>query len=377
MASACSAVHIFRYHGETYGNVDVGAYSRMPFFRRNSMNGGQVMQGVTFVEAYGYTPLSLPPAQCDPGSSRLGEPSDEGGCKGPLLFKGGDERVGFGGIDGHEQAARGLGVGGDELLGLANGALDEQGFFHVGEVAPCASGDGSLSGQFFGTGQEGQAFVYDTGLDPAGLAHLQQMAQESEASDIGHGVYTHLGGSFGGGPVQGNHRGGGCFDGVVRGCAVLESGSNKACAERFGEDQYITGLGAAVADEAVFGDGARDHQAILWLLIIDGMAAEDGDAGLPGLGLAPCENPGQLLQGELVAGEANDIQGKQRRGPHGVNIGEGIGRGDLAELVGVVDDGGEEIDALDENPAIGQAVCGGVVGVFVADEDIGIGFPLG
>jgi len=339
--------------------------------------GDQVMQGVAFVEAYGYTPLSLSLAQCDPGSSRLGEPSDEGGCKGPLLFKGGDERVGFGGIDSHKQAARGLGVGGDELLGLANGALDEQGFFHVGEVAPRTSGDGSLPSQFFGAGQEGQAFVYDAGLDPAGLAHLQQMAQESEAGDIGHGVYAHLGGSFGGGPVQGGHGGGSCFDGVVRGCAVLEGGGNQAGAEGFGEDQYITGSGAAVADEAIFGDGARDHQAIFWLLIIDGMAAEYGDAGLPGFFRAALENVRQNLQGELVAGEADDIQGKQRRGPHGVNIGEGIGRGDLAELVGIVDDGGEEIDALDENPAVGQAVRSGVVGIVEADENVGIGFPFG
>ena len=50
-----------------------------------------------------------------------------------------------------------------------------------------------------------------------------------------------------------------------------------------------------------------------------------------------------------------------------------VGRGDPAVLVGVVDDGREEVDGLDDGQVLGQAVDAGIVVRLGADQKIGVG----
>ena len=57
---------------------------------------------------------------------------------------------------------------------------------------------------------------------------------------------------------------------------------------------------------------------------------------------------------------------------HGVNVAQGIGGGNLAESVGIVHHGREEIDGLHQREVGGDPVHAGVIGVIEADQHVGI-----
>ena len=52
--------------------------------------------------------------------------------------------------------------------------------------------------------------------------------------------------------------------------------------------------------------------------------------------------------GEVLVGEGGDAERGQGPAPHGVDVRERVGGGDLAEGEGVVDHRGEEVHGLDE-----------------------------
>ena len=120
--------------------------------------------------------------------------------------------------------------------------------------------------------------------------------------------------------------------------------------------------------------GAGDGVAELDLVVANGMAADHGAAGLHHLG----ESAGQdaLKDGE-VAGARETDHGERAQGTaaHGVDVAEGVGGGDLAEGVGIVDDGREEIDGLHQRQVGGDQIHSGVVGGVEADQDLGVMLP--
>ena len=60
---------------------------------------------------------------------------------------------------------------------------------------------------------------------------------------------------------------------------------------------------------------------------------------------------------------------------HGVDIAQRVGGRNLAEDVGVVDDGRKEIDRLDERQLGRELIHAGVVGCIEADQHVGIMLP--
>ena len=68
----------------------------------------------------------------------------------------------------------------------------------------------------------------------------------------------------------------------------------------------------------------------------------------------------------------HDVQAGLRFPAHGVDVGKGVGRGHLAERIGVVDDGREEIDRLHERQLVAHFVDAGVVALIETDEKGGI-----
>ena len=64
--------------------------------------------------------------------------------------------------------------------------------------------------------------------------------------------------------------------------------------------------------------------------------------------MAAAEDVGEHLHGQLAAREPDDVERGERLATHGVDVGEGIRRGDLTKEVRVVDDGREEVDGLHE-----------------------------
>src|SRR5258707_11418893 len=94
-------------------------------------------------------------------------------------------------------------------------------------------------------------------------------------------------------------------------------------------------------------DGASNRVTKLYLRIAHAMSANHGTAGFHHLGKSAGQD---LLQDAeiTVIRETYKGQRAQRPAPHGVNVAQGIGGSDLAEGVRIIDDGGEEIDRLDQ-----------------------------
>ncbi len=114
--------------------------------------------------------------------------------------------------------------------------------------------------------------------------------------------------------------------------------------------------------------------AELDLVVADAVSADQGAVGLDHLR----ESAGQhLFQHFQVAavGKADQRQRADRPAAHGVHVAERIGGGDLSEDVRVVNDGGKEIDGLDERQLRRELIHAGVVGGVEADEHVGIVLP--
>ena len=118
----------------------------------------------------------------------------------------------------------------------------------------------------------------------------------------------------------------------------------------------------------------RHRQAVLHLLVGDGVAPGQGASGLQHLFAAAPENLAQDVQVHLLR-KTDDVQRRFHFAPHGVDVAEGVGGGHLPEKVGVVQHGWEEVQGLDDGQVIGEAVHGGVVAGLGANEQIGVGGP--
>jgi len=97
---------------------------------------------------------------------------------------------------------------------------------------------------------------------------------------------------------------------------------------------------------------------------------DDERAGLADLLVAAGEDLDEDLGRELLVGEADDRERRERLAADGVAIRERVGRGDPAEAPRVVDDRREEIDRLDERAARVDPEDGGVRRVLGADEQV-------
>ncbi len=97
----------------------------------------------------------------------------------------------------------------------------------------------------------------------------------------------------------------------------------------------------------------------------------DGNSGLGADRRAAREDVLNHFDGQLVDGHARDGEREDRLRAHGVDVGEGVGRGDAAEVEGVVHDGQEEIGGHHDGLLRVEAIDGGVIGGLGSDEKIG------
>lgn len=143
-------------------------------------------------------------------------------------------------------------------------------------------------------------------------------------------------------------------------------GREHAAAERLGEHQHIARLRADIFEDAVGMDESRDAQAVLWFVILNGVAARDDASGLDGLGMSALQNGANVLFRQTVW-HAQEVHCEFRLSAHGVHVAQRVRRGDLTEEIRIVHNGGEEVDRLNDGDLVGDAVHGGVVAAVVAD----------
>ena len=113
---------------------------------------------------------------------------------------------------------------------------------------------------------------------------------------------------------------------------------------------------------------AHHDQAVDRLDRIDRVAARDGDAGRAAHVLAAAHDLADDFDGQLVDGHGDQRERHDGFAAHRVDVADGVGGGDAAELIRVVDDRHEEVGGRDERLFVVQAVDGGVVGGLDADH---------
>ena len=173
------------------------------------------------------------------------------------------------------------------------------------------------------------------------------MPDQAKARDIGAAVKLKSLGQTNRRLVEGAHR-------VKHGCGLvlldelaLDGCGDDTRANRLGQQQDIAHACTAVSEHAVERDKAAHGQAVLGLVVVDGVAARDGAAGLDALVGATRQNlPGNL--NAQATGYAEQVHGMTRPPAHGVDVRQRVGRGDLAKQERVVDHRREEVDGLHE-----------------------------
>ena len=160
------------------------------------------------------------------------------------------------------------------------------------------------------------------------------------------------------------------------GLALPRARDQHAGPESLGQDEPIARSGAALAQQPVGMGGADDRQPVLGLGVADRVAAGERAAGLADLGRGAAEDLGEDVARQVL-GERRDRQREQDPAAHREDVGQGVGRRDLAERPRVVDERREEVERADDREVVADAVGGGVVGRVQPGDQGGIGVRRG
>ena len=153
--------------------------------------------------------------------------------------------------------------------------------------------------------------------------------------------------------------------------ALLAGGGDDAGADGLAEDQRVAGPRPGVAHLLAGLHDADDRQAVLGFRVVHGVAADDEALGLGGLGVAALQGTAQYLLVQRCR-EAHHVQRDERLAAHGVHVRQRVGRGDGAELVGVIGDGREEVDGNDERRLVVDAIDRSVVARLRPNQQVGV-----
>ena len=187
------------------------------------------------------------------------------------------------------------------------------------------------------------------------------MPDQAKARDVGAAVKLESLGQANRGLVKGAHRVEHRAGVILFDKLALNGRGDDARADRLGQQQDIARACAAVGEHTVEWHKAAHGQAVLGLVVVDGVAARDRATGLDALIGTACQN----LAGDLDAQAARDAQqvhGMARPPAHGVDVRQRVGRGDLAKQERVVDHRREEVDGLHEPQVLPYAEDARIVG---------------
>ena len=209
--------------------------------------------------------------------------------------------------------------------------------------------------------------AFDHGGHVPAVRHFARVPHETEAGHVGDAVHIVLPGDLASGAVELRHLRDGFGVGLLRYHVGLIRRGDDAGAERFGENEHVARVRRAVQTNFIRVGKARHGKAVFRFGIADGVAAGDDDAGLRRLRIAAAQHLAHGLVRHLRR-YGHDIQRELRLRAHGVNIADGVRRGDLAEHEGIVHDRREEVQRLHEHELVRDLINAGVVARVVADE---------
>ena len=149
--------------------------------------------------------------------------------------------------------------------------------------------------------------------------------------------------------IEGGHHLCGFLGLILARQSALERGGDDASTDWLGQDQHIAVLHTDVAQDVVGVNDANDGEAVLGFVVLYGVTTEQDSACCCDGVLSPVEDAAKDLHGQGVGRECDEVQCDERFGPHSPYVAERIGGGDTPEVVGIVDDGGEEVCGDDQS----------------------------
>src|SRR5258705_7695639 len=132
-------------------------------------------------------------------------------------------------------------------------------------------------------------------------------------------------------------------------------------------------MGAGIREYGGRGDRVGARITELDFEILDGVTAEQRDPRLAEFVEAAAENGADRFRFEAFFRKCCDRQRRQRPAAHRIDVADGIGGGDLAVAVWVVDNRREKIDGLDERRAALPPVHTRIVRGPEVDQDTVVG----
>ena len=165
-------------------------------------------------------------------------------------------------------------------------------------------------------------------------------ARQAEAGHVGRADHTGPDRRTGGVAVQPGHRLDGVREHLAGGLVPVVQHTE---AQRLGERERCPSEAGVVAEQVVRVREAGHGQAVLRLDVVDGVAAgQVARRFRSDRGATPQHLCGQV-EGDPVARPHQEVHRNERLGSHGVHIGQGVGCGDPAPVVGIVDHRREEV----------------------------------
>ncbi len=148
-------------------------------------------------------------------------------------------------------------------------------------------------------------------------------------------------------------------------CRLLSSPTT----DWFGERQRQARFGGVVAQQPRRVGHAGHGHAVLRFRVVDGVAADHRAARLRCHRQSAAQHLRHQLQGQQVAGPADQVDRDDRAPAHRVNVRKGVRRGDSAPVVSVVDDRCEEV-RRGEHCDVADQDRGRVVAVVEPDQNV-------
>ena len=232
------------------------------------------------------------------------------------------------------------------------------------EHAPAGEGDGAVEDR-----QRGQP---DTRAERRAAQHLEQVAGEAEAGDVGHRAHAVFAQAARGGTVRLRHRAERRAEARPARQRAHVRRQQHAGAERLGQDERVARRGATLAQQFTRARMAVHREAERKLRAFAGMAADERRVFLVEQRNGAGKKQRQFLAHLAGAGVGQGHERKRRLGlgAHREDVPEAVIRRDAPEQPGVVDEAAELVDRLHRERAGWQRDDGRVVRGVEADQHV-------
>src|SRR5690554_39485 len=192
------------------------------------------------------------------------------------------------------------------------------------------------------------------------------MSKQAETGHVGHGGHLWKTGEMLTGPVQLHHQVAGhvsigCVQHAFLFCRDVDTDT-----QWLGQVQSTACGCRIVALELSLVHLTGDGKAENWLGCVNRMAAGQGNAGGIAGDATATNHLGGNLRGQNIDRPAQNGNGQQWCAAHGINITDGVGGGDPAEIKGIVDNRHEKIGGGNDTTLVIQGIDGSIIAGLVA-----------